>query len=214
MAGHGAARIVAGHGQAAGTKTDTRSGENIMTETRRTTHVCTTGCACRTWECAACGTRDLVDRRARYETEPAGPDQYAAELCAVCGAPLCDGCVLAGLHACDPPTSRSDREWIPTADVRPGDQLAHKLSDTLWTYTPVTGWSDRYLATSDVTHRTFTVWGAPWWVRTDNMMLVSDLAGETLIRRRALVHAERVAKIARFMTRGYDLDAACTITAY
>ena len=76
----------------------------------------------------------------------------------------------------------NDRIWIPTTDVRAGDQLAHKLSDTPWTYTPVTGWSDRYLATSDVTHRTFTVTGAPWWV--NELDRTSDLAGETLIRRR------------------------------
>jgi hypothetical protein len=86
----------------------------------------------------------------------------------------------------------SDRMWIPTADVKVGDQLAHKLSDTPWTYTTVTGWSDRLLRLSrfpdsnlaDVTHRTFTVTGATWWIRADNMELVSDLAGETLIKRR------------------------------
>lgn len=77
-----------------------------------------------------------------------------------------------------------DREWIPTTEVREGDQLAHKLSDTPWTYTTVTGWSDRYLTACDVTHRTFTVTGAPWWVRADNFELVADLAGQTLIRRR------------------------------
>jgi hypothetical protein len=77
-----------------------------------------------------------------------------------------------------------DREWVPTAEVREGDQLAHKLSDTPWTYTTVTGWSDKYLPTSGITHRTFTVTGAPWWVRADNFELVSDLASETLIKRR------------------------------
>ena len=60
-------------------------------------------------------------------------------------------------------TEPSPRQWVPTRDVREGDQLAHKLSDTPWTYTPVTGWSDRvlklsrYEGLSDVTHRTFTV---------------------------------------------------------
>lgn len=72
--------------------------------------------------------------------------------------------------------------WIPTAEVRKGDQLAHKLSDTPWTYTEVTGWSDRYLATSDVTHRTFTVTDAPWWV--DELDRTADLAGRALIKAR------------------------------
>lgn len=75
-----------------------------------------------------------------------------------------------------------DREWIPATDVREGDQLAHKLSDTPWTYTTVTGWTDEYLPTSDVTHRTFTVTGAPWWI--DEMDRTADLAGKALIKRR------------------------------
>jgi hypothetical protein len=83
----------------------------------------------------------------------------------------------------------SEREWIPTSEVRIGDRLAHKLSDTAWHYTTVTGWSDRELRLSryglpDVTHRTFTVSGAPWWVRADNFALVHSLDGEALIARR------------------------------
>jgi hypothetical protein len=86
----------------------------------------------------------------------------------------------------------SEREWVPTGDVRIGDQLAHKLSDTPWTYTTVTGWSDRVLKLSrfggnlkDVTQRTFEVSGAPWWVRADNFMLVHSLEdGEALILKR------------------------------
>ena len=81
-------------------------------------------------------------------------------------------------------------QWVRTTDVRAGDELAHKLSDTPWTYTPVTGWSDRLLAGcgahgTDVTHRTFAVTGAPWWVREEDCDTVSDLDGETLIRLRA-----------------------------
>jgi hypothetical protein len=76
-------------------------------------------------------------------------------------------------------------QWIPTADVKPGDQLACFLSDAS-AFPEVTGWADRELALSrfglaDVTHREFTVRDAPWWVRTDNFMLTSDLAGETLV---------------------------------
>jgi hypothetical protein len=81
-------------------------------------------------------------------------------------------------------------QWVPTASVRAGDELAHKLSDTPWTYTPVTGWSDRLLAGcgahgTDVTHRTFTVTSAPWWVRAEWCDTVGDLAGESLIKLRA-----------------------------
>jgi hypothetical protein len=85
------------------------------------------------------------------------------------------------------------RQWVRTRDVRMGDELAHKLSDTPWTYTPVTGWADRLLELSrfggglaDVTHRTFRVSAAPWWVRDDNMMLTCDLDGEALIRLRPI----------------------------
>lgn len=85
----------------------------------------------------------------------------------------------------------ANREWVPTAEVRVGDKLAHKLSDTPWTYTEVTGWSDRELRLSrfgpglaDVTQRTFTVSDAPWWVRSDDFALVHPLDGEALIAAR------------------------------
>jgi len=71
-------------------------------------------------------------------------------------------------------------QWIPTKDVQVGDILPCYLSNAT-AYVTVTGWSDKYLKTSDVTHRTFTVTGAPWWVRSDNMMITSDLARETLV---------------------------------
>lgn len=74
----------------------------------RSTHLCTSGCACRSWTCFECGTADLVDRRARYETEPPAADQYGVELCDGCGAPLCDACVQAGSHACPGPQARID----------------------------------------------------------------------------------------------------------
>ncbi len=73
----------------------------------------------------------------------------------------------------------SERVWVHTADVRIGDQLAHKLSDTPWTYTRVTGWSDKYLPTSGITHRIFAVAGAPWWV--SEIDRTADLAGEALV---------------------------------
>jgi hypothetical protein len=76
-------------------------------------------------------------------------------------------------------SEQSGRTWIPTAEVQAGDQLAHKLSDTPWTYTRVTGWSDRYLATPGVTHRVFTVTDAPWWI--DEMDRTRDLAGRALV---------------------------------
>jgi hypothetical protein len=84
------------------------------TITTRTQHTCSAGCACRSWQCYDCGTPDLVDRRARYETEPEGPDRYAPELCTVCGAPLCDSCVLAGGHECPPPAWPSPRPPNPS----------------------------------------------------------------------------------------------------
>ncbi len=77
----------------------------------------------------------------------------------------------------------SERTWIPTAEVQAGDQLAHKLSDTPWTCTRVTGWTDRVLhlghGMADVTHRIFTVTDAPWWIGTAD--LTHDLAGRALV---------------------------------
>jgi hypothetical protein len=73
-----------------------------ITVSKRTTHVCSSGCACRSWRCVECGTADLVDREARYLTEPEGPDTYAPELCVVCGGPVCDRCLLGELHTCPP----------------------------------------------------------------------------------------------------------------
>jgi hypothetical protein len=79
----------------------------------------------------------------------------------------------------------SDREWIPAADVQVGDQLAHKLSNTPWTYTPVTGWSDKVLhlggSLGNVTQRRFTVSGAPWWVTSDAASLWHSLDGQALV---------------------------------
>ena len=79
-----------------------------------------------------------------------------------------------------------DRVWIPTGEVRAGDQLAHKLSDTPWTFTEVTGWTDKVLhlghSMADVTHRVFTVTDAPWWVGERD--LTHDLAGRALIMAR------------------------------
>jgi len=72
----------------------------------------------------------------------------------------------------------SERTWIPTADVQVGDQLAHKLSDTPWTYTRVTGWSDKTFSDGTV-HRIFAVAGAPWWV--DENSRTADLAREALV---------------------------------
>lgn len=47
--------------------------------------------------CAACETGDLVDRQARYETEPRGRVDYTTlAACERCGAVLCDGCAVAG----------------------------------------------------------------------------------------------------------------------
>jgi hypothetical protein len=77
---------------------------------------------------------------------------------------------------------QSDREWIPAANVRVGDQLAHKLSDTPWTYTPVTGWSDKVLHLGDTPQRRFTVSGAPWWVTCDDASLWHSLDGQALVR--------------------------------
>ena len=70
--------------------------------TRRTEHLCTPGCACRSWRCTDCGTADLVDRRARCESEPGGPLTYAPELCVLCGGPLCDSCADGNGHECPP----------------------------------------------------------------------------------------------------------------
>lgn len=70
------------------------------------------------------------------------------------------------------------RAWIPTADVRVGDMLAHKLSDTPWTYTRVTGWTDEPMS-GGVTHRIFAVQDAPWWV--SELDRTADLAGEALV---------------------------------
>lgn len=72
--------------------------------------------------------------------------------------------------------------WVPTADVRVGDQLALLLSDAQ-AYPEITGWSDRLLKLSrhglpDVVHRTFTVMWAPWWAFD---MLTDGLDGESLI---------------------------------
>lgn len=72
----------------------------------------------------------------------------------------------------------SERAWIPTADVRVGDQLAHKLSDTPWTYTRVTGWSDKTFSDGTV-QRLFAVAGAPWWV--DGADLWHSLDGKALV---------------------------------
>jgi hypothetical protein len=74
-------------------------------------------------------------------------------------------------------------QWIPAADVKTGDVLPCYLSDAT-AYVTVTGWADKELQLSryglqDVTHRTFTVASAPWWV--DEMDRTSDLAGETLV---------------------------------
>ena len=73
--------------------------------------------------------------------------------------------------------------WIPTTEVQAGDRLALLLSDAE-AYPEVTGWSDRVLELSrhglaDVTHRTFTVTGAPWWA--DRMDRTGDVTGQTLI---------------------------------
>lgn len=73
--------------------------------------------------------------------------------------------------------------WVPTVDVRVGDQLACLLSDAQ-AYPEITGWSDRLLQLSrydlpDVVHRTFTVGWAPWWV--DHSQCTSALNGEALI---------------------------------
>jgi hypothetical protein len=87
--------------------------------------------------------------------------------------------------------AKMERKWIPTHEVQVGDWLAHKLSDTPWTYTPVTGWADRELQLSryglaDVTHRVFTVQNAPWWV--DAMDRTHDLNGKALIIRAPHIH--------------------------
>jgi hypothetical protein len=75
---------------------------NGTTPVHRSTHVCSSWCVCRFWRCRECGTGELVDRRMRYEAEPPAPDQYGVELCNGCGAPLCDQCVMAGTHQCEP----------------------------------------------------------------------------------------------------------------
>lgn len=70
----------------------------------RSTHMCSMGCGCRSWVCIDCGTDQLVDRRARYETEAeTAPDRYAVEITDCCGAPICDSCVLAATHTCPEP---------------------------------------------------------------------------------------------------------------
>jgi hypothetical protein len=69
-----------------------------VTVTKRSTHLCTSGCACRTWRCVVCGTPDGPDRETRWQAGDKDPSSW--EMCAVCGAPLCDGCVLANLHDC------------------------------------------------------------------------------------------------------------------
>ncbi|WP_037898470.1 hypothetical protein [Streptomyces sp. NRRL S-920] len=68
-------------------------------------------------------------------------------------------------------------EWIDTKDVQVGDKIACLLSDAR-AYPRVTGWTDRVLKLSDVTHRTFQVSGAPWWAED---MTTFDLAGQALI---------------------------------
>ena len=73
-----------------------------VTVTRRSQHICSPGCGCRSWRCTECGTAGLVDRQTRWETEQAAPDQFAPELCVVCGAPLCDTCAAGNLHTCQP----------------------------------------------------------------------------------------------------------------
>lgn len=55
-------------------------------------------------ECAACGTADGPDRRARWEAGVA--DRETWERCERCGAPLCDGCALAGTRHDRPGTDR------------------------------------------------------------------------------------------------------------
>ena len=67
-------------------------------KTHRSTHVCSSGCACRSWRCHECGTSELMDRQTRYEAEQPGPGQYGVELCDGCGAPICDQCVMDGDH--------------------------------------------------------------------------------------------------------------------
>ncbi|MET9366212.1 hypothetical protein ABZX93_35665 [Streptomyces sp. NPDC006632] len=68
-------------------------------------------------------------------------------------------------------------EWIDTKDVQVGDKIACLLSDAR-AYPRVTGWTDRVLKLSDVTHRTFQVSGAPWWA---DDMTTFDLAAQALI---------------------------------
>ncbi|WP_331725155.1 hypothetical protein OG478_53190 (plasmid) [Streptomyces phaeochromogenes] len=68
-------------------------------------------------------------------------------------------------------------EWIDTKDVQVGDKIACLLSDAR-AYPRVTGWTDRELKLSDVTHRTFQVTGAPWWA---DDMTTFDLSGQALI---------------------------------
>jgi hypothetical protein len=61
--------------------------------------------------CAACETADLVDRQARYETEPRGRADYKTlATCERCGAVLCDGCAVTGTRHDRPGT---ETECLP-----------------------------------------------------------------------------------------------------
>jgi hypothetical protein len=113
----------------------------MPTETKRSEHVCSSGCACRSWECAECGTRDLVDRQTRWETGQGNdPLIFAVEMCAECGAPLCDGCVAADSH---PLELKTPRGYV---GVEHGDGIVHAIDlddlhddRPLWREAPVCG---------------------------------------------------------------------------
>jgi len=49
--------------------------------------------------CAACGSDQGPDRRARWETGEADLDAWLA--CPECQVPLCDSCDLSGIHQCE-----------------------------------------------------------------------------------------------------------------
>ena len=82
-------------------------------KTHRSTHVCSSGCACRSWRCHECGTSELMDRQTRYEAEQPGPGQYGVELCDGCGAPICDQCVMDGDHQCEPDPAEDQKHYTP-----------------------------------------------------------------------------------------------------
>jgi hypothetical protein len=87
-------------------------------------------------------------------------------------------------------------EWVATSDVRIGDKIVCTLSDAE-AFPTVTGWTDRVLhlggRLGDVTQRTFTVTGAPWWVQSDPMQITGSI-GDTqgVLHRMCIVKREPV----------------------